>query len=480
MKFRWEKKYLQWGLTAFCVISASMLFYFGIFHMDSLKRGLGVVYAILTPIIYAGAISYILWPIIRFLEKRVIYRICDKLEWRPTKKIKKIVRMVCVITSLLLFFFIIYGLLSMLIPEIISSITNIVDNFPRYISNIQDWLSNLLKNNPELEESSNMFFATFSTKIESWLSDDFLPQINNIVKNFSTGFFGILVFLKNFLIGAMISVYLLYGKETYVAHGKKAIYCMFRPEITNNIIRDLQYVDKTFGGFIVGKILDSIIIGILCYIGTTLMNLPYALLVSVIVGVTNVIPFFGPYIGAVPSAFLILMVNPVQCIYFIIFILVLQQFDGNFLGPKILGGSTGLSSFMVIVAILVGGGLFGIFGMFVGVPVCAVICTIIGNMINRRLEKKNLPVNVEDYQDIDHLDAETFEPVYNPATRTNTNKNAFSSYRKSRTVIQHSSMNKDEDNDNIVQVVHEDKASEDSDLSDTELVNTENEDEKDI
>ena len=433
MKFRWDKKYLQWGLTAFCVIAASMLFYFGIFHMDSLKRGLNTIYTILTPIIYAAAISYILWPLIRFMEKKIIYPFCNFFRWAPSKKVKKVIRMFGVFSSLFFFFLIIYGLLSMLIPEIITSITNIIDSFPRYINNIQNWLSQLLKNYPELEESFTVIFSNVSAKAETWLTDDLLPQINSLVKNFSTSFIGILVFLKNFIIGAMISIYLLYGKENYVAHGKQLLYCLFKTETTNNIIRDLQFVDKTFGGFIVGKIMDSIIIGILCYLGTTLLNLPYALLVSVIVGVTNVIPFFGPYIGAIPSAFLILLVNPIQCIYFVIFILILQQFDGNFLGPKILGGSTGLSSFMVIVAILVGGGLFGIFGMFVGVPVFAVLCTVIRNLITRTLEKKHLPVNINSYHDMDHLDPKTLQPVFKPHTKPDP-KDVFTSYTRIRSI----------------------------------------------
>lgn len=448
MKFRWDKKYLHWGITVFCVIAASLLFYFGIFHMETLRRGLGRVYSILTPIIYAAAISYILWPIIRFMEESIIYRFCRWKGWTPSKKIKKIIRMVGVILSLLLFFLIIYGLLAMLVPEILTSITNIIDSFPRYINNIEHWLSELLKNNTELAETSNMIFNTVFSKAETWLSNDLLPQINNLVKNFSTGFVGLLVFLKNFLIGAMISIYLLYGKETYIAHGKQILYAVFRPETTNNLIRDLQFVDKTFGGFIVGKILDSIIIGILCYIGTTILNLPYALLVSVIVGVTNVIPFFGPYLGAIPSAFLILLVNPIQCIYFVLFILVLQQFDGNFLGPKILGGSTGLSSFMVIVAILVGGGLFGIFGMFVGVPACAVICTILRNMINRQLEKRNLPVEVTEYVDIDHLDEETLRPVFRDGSKPKQEK-VFSSYRKIRLHSFESEEDDNKDNEDI-------------------------------
>lgn len=459
MKNFLEKKYVQIGVTAFCVIAASLLFYFGIFHTASITKGLKAIYNILTPIVYAAAISYVLWPLIRFMEKSIIYRICEKKNWKPSEKVRHGIRMICVIVTLLLFFFGIYGLLSMLIPELINSITNIIDNLPRYINNIEKWLTNLLKNYPELEENSSMIFSTVTARAETWLTNDLLPKINLLVASFSTGFMGALVFLKNFLIGAMISIYLLYGKESYVAQGKRLLYCLFNTQTTNNIIRDLQYVDKTFGGFIIGKVLDSLIIGILCYIGTTILNLPYALLVSVIVGVTNVIPFFGPYIGAVPSAVLILLVNPIQCIYFVIFILLLQQFDGNFLGPKILGGSTGLSSFMVIVAILVGGGLFGIFGMFVGVPACAIICTVIRNGIQSRLEKKKMPIDLESYRDIDHLDAKTLQPIA-PSAQKPGSDSAFKSYRKIRSKASLMSREKRKMNGEVEEVSEEQKKEE--------------------
>lgn len=459
MKNFLEKKYVQIGVTAFCVIVASLLFYFGIFHTASITKGLKAIYNILTPIVYAAAISYVLWPLIRFMEKSIIYRICEKKNWKPSEKVRHGIRMICVIVTLLLFFFGIYGLLSMLIPELINSITNIIDNLPRYINNIEKWLTNLLKNYPELEENSSMIFSTVTARAETWLTNDLLPKINLLVASFSTGFMGALVFLKNFLIGAMISIYLLYGKESYVAQGKRLLYCLFSTQTTNNIIRDLQYVDKTFGGFIIGKVLDSLIIGILCYIGTTILNLPYALLVSVIVGVTNVIPFFGPYIGAVPSAVLILLVNPIQCIYFVIFILLLQQFDGNFLGPKILGGSTGLSSFMVIVAILVGGGLFGIFGMFVGVPACAIICTVIRNGIQSRLEKKKMPIDLESYRDIDHLDAKTLQPIA-PSAQKPGSDSAFKSYRKIQSKASLMSREKRKMNGEVEEVSEEQKKEE--------------------
>lgn len=429
MKHLFKTKYFQWGLTVFLVVAASILFYFSIFHMDILLRGLKKAYTILSPIIYAAAISYLLWPLVRFLEKKVIYPICDLLSLKPSKKIRNVIRLICVFLVIIVFIMAIYGLLSIMIPELTNSIMNIVNSFDRYVINIEAWASNFFKYYPEFEDTFSTMFSDVLAKVVSWLSTDFLPQLNNI----ASSVFSIVTFLKDFLVGIMVSIYLMFGKEKYLANGKKLLYCLFEPKTANNMIRDLQYINNTFGGFVIGKLLDSLIIGILCYIGTTLLNFPYALLISVFVGITNVIPFFGPFIGAIPSAILILMVNPMQCLYFILFILALQQFDGNFLGPFILGDSTGLSSFMVIVAILVGGGLFGVFGMFIGVPVCAVICTIFANAMRRRLEKKNLPTDVEFYKNMDHLDAETLEPI--AKNQKATADVAFSSYRKKKNIL---------------------------------------------
>ncbi len=412
MKWKWDKKYIQIGIVAFSVVAASLLFYFAIFHMSTLLTGLKALYTILAPIVYALVISYILWPVVRFAEDKVIYRFLNSRKWKPGTKVRHLIRMLCVIFALFLELLVIYGLMSMLLPELINSITNITDSFPRYISNIEAGVSNLLKNSPEMEQMSSEILSTVMVQLEDWLSEDLLPHISEIMMNFSTGFLNILIFLKNFLIGSMISIYLLYGKEKYIAHAKKFFYCLFSVETANNILRDFRFVNKTFGGFIMGKIVDSMIIGVLCYIGMLAFNFPYAVLISVVVGVTNVIPFFGPYIGAIPSAILIFMVNPIQCLYFVIFVLILQQFDGNFLGPKILGGSTGLSGFMVIVAILVGGGLFGVVGMFVGVPVCAIICTIVADHVSMKLKKKRLPDDLDSYIGIDHVDMETRKPVF--------------------------------------------------------------------
>lgn len=411
MKYRWDKKYLYWGITTFAVIVASLLFYFGIFHMASLRELFRDIYKILTPIIYGAVIAYLLNPLVRFFENKLIYRF---LKWRKitvTSKIKKAIRMFCILLTLILFLLGIYGLMAMLIPQLFSSITNIIDNFPRYVNTIQEWISNVFKDNPQLEQYSSEFFDTVEVRAQTWMNQELLPYINSLVRNFSTGLYDIMIFLKNFLIGTMISIYMMFGKENFAARGKRLLYSIFQPETVNNSIRDLQFVNNMFGGFIVGELIDSLIVGLLSYIGMSIFNMPYTLLISVIVGVTNIIPFFGPYLGAIPSAFLILLISPIQCLYFIIFNVILQQFDGNFLKPKILGDTTGLSSFMVIVSILIGGGIFGFFGLFVGVPVCAVICKIVSNQIARRLKKKNLPIDVTYYQDIDHLDTDTLEPI---------------------------------------------------------------------
>ena len=426
MKFRWDKKYLYWGITIFLVAVAILLFYFGIFHMSTLTGFLKKLYGIVTPLVYGAVIAYILNPLLRFLELQIIFPLFEKLHIEVTTRIRKIVRMICVLMVICIMFLVIYGLIAMLVPELVGSITNITNSFPRYIKQVQTWISDLFKNNQELEMYSMDILNTLISKAELWLNNEFLPQLNEIVLNFSTGIFDILKFLKNFLLGAIISIYMLYGKETFVANGKKALYAIKEnAESVNDTIRDIQFLDKMFGGFIIGKIIDSVIIGIICYIGMSLLNLPYTLLISVIIGVTNVIPFFGPFIGAIPAGFLILLINPLQCLYFVLFVLALQQFDGNFLGPKILGDSTGLSSFMVIVAILIGGGIFGVFGMFVGVPITAVICTVARNAINRKLEQKHYPVSIDTYRGIDHLDPKTYKPVYKEDINTENEKTTF-------------------------------------------------------
>lgn len=398
MKFRLDNKYLYWGVTAFLVIAASMLFYFGIFHMNILIGGLAKILDIFMPLIYGGVIAYLVNPILNFFEKQVACPILEKHGKMPSKRVSRVIRYAGVFLSLAIMLWLVYALISMILPEMISSIVSIINNFPRYVDSITNWITHMLENNSEINSFVIGLIDRYSVRAENFLTQDILPQMQNILRQFSSGVWDIITFVKNILIGIIVSIYILADKESFRGKLTKLIYAVFSKRIADEILENIRFTDKTFGGFISGKILDSFIIGILCYIGCSILKMPYIVLVSVIIGVTNVIPFFGPYLGAVPSALLILLVSPIKCLYFVIFILVLQQFDGNILGPKILGDSTGLSSFMVILAILVGGGLFGVFGMFVGVPVCAVIYSIFWKLIDRSLLRKNMPADEENYR----------------------------------------------------------------------------------
>ncbi len=411
MKFRWENKYLHWGVTAFCVIAASLLFYYGIFHMRSLISGIKIFFSIMAPIIYGVIIAYVLSPLVTFLEDSVIYPFLKKRKITLEKRGRRVVRWVCVLLSLCFFLVIIYALIMMILPQLIRSIMNIIYSFPSYVRSVESWLNTIVEKGWNLDAEMIDMLNQYTEKAQEYLYTNLLPQMQEMLKNISAGVFDILIFLKNFLIGAIVSIYVLVDKEIFVAKSKMVVYALLPAKVANTLIHAMRFTNKTFGGFISGKILDSAIIGVLCYIGSLIMDMPYTILISVVIGVTNIIPFFGPYLGAIPCILLILLVDPLKGLYFAIFILILQQFDGNILGPKILGDSTGLSSFMVIVAIMFGGGMFGIVGMLIGVPVCAVVYAAVWKIFGHSLEEKELPSDVREYYNIDCFDEETKEAV---------------------------------------------------------------------
>ena len=261
------------------------------------------------------------------------------------------------------------------------------------MNEISGWVASLLHNNPEIEHSFMRLYDQFSAQIMNWAQNDLLPQLGNMMSGVVTT----VNVLMNLLIGVIIALYILNSKDTFCAQAKKMTYSLFAVEKANAIMARVAHIHRVFGGFITGKLMDSSIIGVLCFIGCSVLKMPYTPLVSVFVGVTNVIPFFGPFLGAIPSLFLILLVNPLKALYFLLFVLALQQLDGNVIGPKILGDSTGLSSLWVIIAILVGGSFFGVAGMFFGVPVCACLYNLVAFMVDRRLAEKDLPVESTHY-----------------------------------------------------------------------------------
>ena len=397
MKFHFNKKYFYWGLTAVFVIIAGILFYYVLFHSESLSNAIHSFVTISMPIIDGLILAYLMTPIVNTIEQKLIKPACYRFHISVSGKNKKRVRMGSILLTICVVFIVAYEFLSLIIPELIRSIQSIAFQFPIYISNLQDWVNGLLENNPDLEALVNEEFFKYSDSLNDFLNTTVMPKINGIIISLSTGVIDFLKGMWNLIIGFIISIYILGSKETFAGQAKKIAYAFFDTGTANQIISTFRFTHTTFSGFINGKIVDSIIIGIICFICTNIIGTPYATLVSVIVGVTNLIPFFGPWIGGVPSTLLILMVNPLQALYFLILIFVIQQFDGNILGPKILGDSTGLSGFWVIFSITIFGGVFGILGMVVGVPIFAVCYAGFKSLVNKNLAKKNLPTDTQPY-----------------------------------------------------------------------------------
>lgn len=369
------------------------------------------------PIIDGFVLAYLMTPVLNKIEKCIIKPLYKKANMPMTAKNKRRMRGLSILVTIVLILIILYEFFGLIIPEVIRSIQSIIFQFPIYVNNLNTWALGLMKNNPDLEQVVNGLIAQYSSKLLDYFNSNLLPHINDLLKTLSLSVIGIFKALWNFVIGFIISIYILGSKEKFAGQAKKIAYALFDRKAGNEVITNFRFIHSTFIGFIGGKIVDSIIIGVICFVCTSIIGTPYAILVSVIIGVTNVIPFFGPWIGGVPSALLVLMVDPIQALYFIILILIIQQFDGNILGPKILGDSTGLSGFWVIFAITIFGGLFGVLGMVVGVPIFAVFYAGVSAMINRMLRKKDLPTDIQPYMTVGQIDEAKVFTEYVPPVK---------------------------------------------------------------
>ena len=417
MKFKFEKKYFYWGITAFLVIAASIMFYYILFHRSSLSNGIRTFVGISMPIIDGLLLAYLMTPVLNKIEKHIIKPLYLKAKMPMTPKNKRRMRALSILVTVVLILIIMYEFFGLIIPEVVRSIQSIIFQFPLYINNLSNWALGLMKNNPDLEETVNELIIQYSPKILDYFNTNILPNINGLIKTLSLSVINVLKAFWNFIIGFIISIYVLGSKEKFAGQAKKIAYALFDRKAGNEVITNFRFIHGTFIGFIGGKIVDSIIIGIICFVCTSIIGTPYAILVSVIVGVTNIIPFFGPWIGGIPSALLVLMVDPVQALYFIILILIIQQFDGNILGPKILGDSTGLSGFWVIFSITIFGGLFGVPGMVAGVPVFAVFYAGVRALVNRMLRRKDLPTDIRPYMTVGQIDESKVFTEYVPPVK---------------------------------------------------------------
>ncbi|MGN0506607.1 MAG: AI-2E family transporter [Lachnospiraceae bacterium] len=402
--------YFRWAVTVISIIMAGVLFFFFIFRLNTILAFLRKILSILTPVTLGAGIAYLINPIVVTLEKYLskFFRFL-RLPIRTNRFLSKAISIAASLGMLLT---LIGVLLSLVIPELYSSVLKLAVDFRTYGNNAYLFISDHLENNPELLTYIKSILDKVNASITDWINNVLLIQVQNLMSALTVGIIGATKVVTNLVVGLIISVYLLISKDRFTGQCKKLLYTLLKPEHANVTLYIFRRVDRIFGGFISGKLLDSLIIGVICFIGLTILNMPYPVLVSVIVGVTNVIPFFGPYIGAIPSAFLILIVSPKQCLVFIIFILILQQIDGNIIGPKILGDSTGLTPFWVVVSILLGGGLFGFLGMLLGVPTFAVFYFLIKTFAEYRLKKLQLPTASLCYCRIEKIDPDTGHIVF--------------------------------------------------------------------
>lgn len=402
--FRWDKKYLYWGITAFLVISASVLFYMLLHHLPEISSTWNKIMTILAPFVWGLVIAYLLLPLTRALEK-----LFSSPKMKKAHIKGRFARFAAIIVSEIVLLIILTAFVLLILPQLYSSIETIVVNSPAYYAKVTDWLELRLEDHPEVEQYVSQALETLSNQLMDIVNNRLLPSMGSVLSSLTTGVFAALKGVYNLIVGIIVSIYLLANREIAKAGFRKVLYSVFSIETAEKIRAGLVFTDKTFMGFLSGKLLDSAIIGLICYIVCAILKMPYTLLVSVIIGLTNIIPFFGPLIGAVPSAFIILLVDPLKCLIFVIFIVVLQQIDGNIIGPKILGSTVGINGFWVMFSIILGGGLFSFAGMILGVPVFVVLYTALSALVDKQLRRNDLPQDFDTYARLDYIDAATRE-----------------------------------------------------------------------
>ncbi|MBR3950236.1 MAG: AI-2E family transporter [Oscillospiraceae bacterium] len=378
-----KKQYVYLSLAIFFAISMSVVVFFALYRFRGIGEVLQKLSRILAPFIYGGVLAYLLRPCCNLYESLLGKYLPGKL--------KKAANSVAVTLSLATGILVVYVLIIMIVPQLISSIQSLWNTLPVKLNYFMAWARHTFGEVPlvtdliqKLDSSAGTIYADMNT----WATETFAPYVTSIVSGVGSSVYNVLLFLYNLLIGLIVACYLLASRKKFARQSVLIVRSVLKPRWADLFLSEVSFVDRMFGGFIDGKIVDSGIIGVLCYIGCMIFKFPNPLLVSAIVGITNVIPFFGPFIGAVPSTLLIMFEDPIKGLWFILFVLALQQLDGNVIGPAILGDRTGLSSFWVLFAIILCGGLWGLVGMVICVPMFAVIYDIVKKLVRRGLSKK--------------------------------------------------------------------------------------------
>ncbi|MCD8301194.1 MAG: AI-2E family transporter [Clostridiales bacterium] len=401
----WDiRPYLAVGLTTVLVIFVALALFFFFYRFNGFAGGVGKAIKSVYGVIFGLILAYLLNPVMKFFERILKKHMFTKGE--RTYRQNRVIRGLSVTFAMVCFLAVIAILITLMAPSLISSIRDLLLTLNDKLATLEEWIDRLIRNNAVEGQAENIANQIFDW-LQSWLQERVLDSGSDIITTLTTGVYSLVKMIINIIVGLFVAVYVLMTKERFLGQVKKIIYAIFKPRAGNVIMETLQQANDVFGGFFIGKIIDSLIIGFICFVVLSIMNMPYTVLVSVIVGVTNIIPVFGPYIGAVPSALLIFLVSPIQALYFIIFIIILQQVDGQLLGPKILGSTTGLTPFWIIFAILLFGGSFGIVGMIFGVPIFAVIYYIIKRIAEYFLGRKGLPRQTKNYIRLNRVNVDT-------------------------------------------------------------------------
>ncbi|MBQ4649356.1 MAG: AI-2E family transporter [Firmicutes bacterium] len=405
--YKIKNSYVRQGLTFFLAGAALILTFYAVNHMGTVLSGIKKMNDILMPFYLGIVMAYLLCPVYN-ATTRLVYKATKGKFSTPVRDLK-LARAAATIVALAVMFMVVAGLISMIIPDLWNSIVGLINGMPETVSKVSDWITSHLNDNPELAVLLDQRLDDMYDTAMSWIQTKLMPGAEILISGLSVGVIGTFGAILDVFVAIIICVYVLNSKEIFVAQAKKAVLALFKQDRAARIMELGRLTNETFGGFINGKIIDSIIIGIICFIAMTLLKLPLTMLISVVVGITNVIPFFGPFIGAIPSIIILLLIDPIAAVKFGIMVLALQQLDGNIIGPKILGKTTNLASFWVMFAIIVAGGLFGFVGMVLGVPVFAVVYTYISRGINNRLKKKELPTETLMYEDFSKYKLEDFD-----------------------------------------------------------------------
>ena len=393
MNINWNRKYFTIAVYATCAVIVSAIAVMVIFNFDSVMAKLSVLGAVTTPIIIGIFCAYLLNPLMTRIETGPLKKLSDS----TNKKNRSQARGIALTLTMLLVLVILGLIVIMVIPQLIENLSVIFSNMDSYINTSKEWLSNIFDDNPTLVEFLGNPLDDFN-KFIAGIWKEYSNELMNIAGNVASTVWAVIDTMKNVLIGLIISIYLLARKEMFIGQTKKLIFAFLKVERAQRFLGVCREASKKFLGSIVGKIIEAFIVAMICFIGCTILRLPYSLLIAAIMFVFNLIPFVGPFIGAIPCTLLLLLSDkPIQALWFVIFIVVLQTVDGNIIAPWILGDSTGLPAVWILIAILVGGGLFGMLGMFLGVPVCAVVYMLFKDFIEGRLRKRQLPQKTSDY-----------------------------------------------------------------------------------